>query len=122
MQQYLAWKNDFPETYKAFEKKIGQSGESFVFALKDYDQSRYDLFVKIYPSLTSGSEFNPLAGSDVISVYESVIDELKMLGYNGIFVVYDEFGKFLEGSVDKSSAMDIKLIQDFAEKCNRSGL
>lgn len=37
-------------------------------------------------------------------------------------VVYDEFGKFLEGSVDKSSAMDIKLIQDFAEKCNRSGL
>lgn len=37
-------------------------------------------------------------------------------------MVYDEFGKFLEGSVDKSSAMDIKLIQDFAEKCNRSGL
>lgn len=118
----LAWKNDFPETYKAFEKKIGQSGESFVLALKDYDQSRYDLFVKIYPSLTSGSEFNPLAGSDVISIYESVIDELKIFGYNGIFVVYDEFGKFLEGSVDKSSAMDIKLIQDFAEKCNRSGL
>lgn len=122
VSKILAWKNDFPETYKAFEKKIGQSGESFVLALKDYDQSRYDLFVKIYPSLTSGSEFNPLAGSDVISVYESVIDELKSLGYNGIFVVYDEFGKFLEGSVDKSSAMDIKLIQDFAEKCNRSGL
>lgn len=57
-----------------------------------------------------------------LSVYESVIDELKPLGYNGIFVVYDEFGKFLEGSVNKSSAMDIKLIQDFAEKCNRSGL
>ena len=122
ISKILAWKNDFPETYKAFENKIGQSGESFVLALKDYDQSRYDLFVRIYPSLTSGSEFNPLAGSDVISVYESVIDELKPLGYNGIFVVYDEFGKFLEGSVDKSSAMDIKLIQDFAEKCNRSGL
>ena len=115
------WKNDFPDTYFKFEKKIGQSGESFVAALKDYDQSCYDLFIKIYPSLTSGSEFNPLVGSDIISVYESVIDALKPLGYNGIFVVYDEFGKFLEGSVDKSSAMDIKLIQDFAEKCNRSG-
>lgn len=121
VSKILAWKNDFPDTYKAFEKKIGQSGESFVLALKDYDKSRYDLFVKIYPSLTSGSEFNPLAGSDVIGVYESVTDELKPLGYNGIFVIYDEFGKFLEGSVDKSSAMDIKLIQDFAEKCNRSG-
>lgn len=122
ISKVLSWKNSFPETYAAFEKKIGQSGDSFVTELKDFDQSRYDLFVKIYPSLTSGSEFNPLAGSDVIGVYESVIDELKARGYNGIFVVYDEFGKFLEGSVDKSSAMDIKLIQDFAEKCNRSGL
>lgn len=122
VSKIFAWKNNFPETYKSFEKKIGQSGESFISLLQDYDQSCYDLFVKIYPSLTSGSEFNPLAGSDVISVYESVIDELKTYGYNGIFVVYDEFGKFLEGSVDKSSAMDIKLIQDFAEKCNRSGL
>lgn len=122
VSKIFAWKNDFPETYEAFEKKVGQSGESFTASLKDYDQSCYDLFVKIYPSLTSGSEFNPLAGSDVISVYESVIAELKTYGYNGIFVVYDEFGKFLEGSVDKSSAMDIKLIQDFAEKCNRSGL
>ena len=117
----VAWQSDFPETYTLFEKKIGQPGERFVELLKEFDQSCYDLFIKIYPSLTSGSEFNPLVGSDVIGIYESVIDAIKPLGYNGIFVVYDEFGKFLEGSIEKSSAMDIKLIQDFAEKCNRSG-
>lgn len=115
------WKEKFPKTYESFEKLIGQSGESFVSSLKEYDQNRYDLFVKVYPSLTSGSEFNPLVGSDVIKIYESVVEAIKPFGYSGIFVVYDEFGKFLEGSVNNSSAMDIKLIQDFAEKCNRSG-
>ena len=121
IEKILSWKEKFPNTYRAFEKTIGRSGDSFINSLQNYDQGCYDLFVKIYPSLTSGSEFNPLIGSDIIAIYESVINEIKSLGYNGIFVVYDEFGKFLEGSVDKSSAMDIKLIQDFAEKCNRSG-
>lgn len=121
VEKILSWEKDFQDTFASFERKVGESGTTFINQLKDYNQSYYDLFVKIYPSLTSGSEFNPLAGSDVISVYESVIEAIKPLGYNGIFVVYDEFGKFLEGSVEKSSAMDIKIVQDFAEKCNRSG-
>ena len=116
-----SWKDNFPETYIAFEKMIGQKGEAFISRLCNYEQACYDLFVKLYPSLTSGSDFNPLVGSDVIEVFDSVNNELKQYGYNGIFIVYDEFGKFLEGCVENSSAMDIKLIQDLAEKCNRSG-
>lgn len=116
-----SWERDFPETYKELEKKIGQSGESFILSLKEYEQSSYDLFVKVYPLLTSGSEFNPMSGADVISVYDSVASAIRAEGYNGIFIVYDEFGKFLEGCVDKASSMEIKLIQDLAEKCNRSG-
>lgn len=121
IQKIEGWKEEFPETYAAFEKKVGCEGSVFVRELKSYNQNYYDLFVKVYPSLTAGSEFNPMAGSDVIGVYESVNEAIIEKGYNGIFVVYDEFGKFLEGSVDKSSAMDIKIVQDFAEKCNRSG-
>jgi len=120
VEKIESWKENFPETYATFEEKVGQDGKSFIQELKAYNQNIYELFVKIYPTLTSGSEFNPMAGSDVIGVYESVIDVIAKEGYNGIFVVYDEFGKFLEGSVDKSSAMDIKIVQDFAEKCNRS--
>lgn len=121
IDKILSWQSDFKETYLQFERKVGESGDAFIEQLRNYNQGHYDLFVKIYPTLTSGSEFNPLAGSDVIAVYDSVVHAIKERGYNGIFVVYDEFGKFLEGSVDKSSAMDIKIIQDFAEKCNRSG-
>ena len=115
------WKQDFPETYKLFESKVGQSGESFIKKLNDYNHSSYELFVKIYPSLTSGSDFNPLAGADVIGVYDSVIKAIKERGYTGIYVVYDEFGKYLESIVDKPSAMDIKIMQDLAERCERSG-
>ncbi len=121
IEKIVSWKEQFNETYLLFEKKVGETGDSFIAQLKNYNQSYFDLFVKIYPSLTSGSEFNPLMGSDVIDVYDSVCNAIRKKGYNGIFVVYDEFGKFLEGSVEKYSAMDIKLIQDFAEKCNRSG-
>ena len=121
IEKIMTWKKDFQETYSLFEKKVGESGATFINQLREYNQSYYDLFIKVYPFLTSGSEFNPLEGSDVISVYESVVESIKTKGYNGIFVVYDEFGKFLEGSVEKTSAMDIKIIQDFAEKSNRSG-
>lgn len=121
IQKIKDWQRDFPETYTAFEKKVGQRGDEFIQQLQSFNLGAYRLFVKVYPQLTAGSEFNPLAGSDVIGVFDSVVDELKKVGYQGIFIVYDEFGKFLEGSVDKSSAMDIKILQDLAEKCNRSG-
>ena len=121
IQKIKDWQRDFPKTYVAFERKVGQSGSEFIRQLQSFDQGSYCLFVKVYPQLTAGSEFNPLAGSDVIGVFDSVGEELKKVGYQGIFIVYDEFGKFLEGSVDKSSAMDIKILQDLAEKCNRSG-
>ncbi len=121
IEKINSWQNEFPSTYRELEKKIGQDGTDFISSLREYNQNSYDLFVNIYPLLTSGSEFNPLSGSDVIAVYDNVAHAIKSRGYSGIFVVYDEFGKFLEGCVDTSSSMAIKIIQDFAEKCNRSG-
>lgn len=114
------WRSKFKDTYLKFEKSVGYSGEEFVANLKQYDHSKYNLFLSIYPTLTAGSEFNPLLGTDVVKVYESVVSEIKKHGYSGVFIVYDEFGKFLEASVEAGSAMDIKLLQDLAEKCTRS--
>lgn len=118
VQKIFDWKNDFPATYDKFSKSIDDSVDDFVAGLKEYDRAKYSLFAKLHPSLTSGSEFNPMQGLDVIKVYESVADELEGQGYSGIFVVYDEFGKYLEGSSEIKDTMDIKMLQDFAEKCN----
>ena len=116
------WKKFYPDTYNNFEKKMGISGDLALMELQHYSQETYDNFVALYPLLTSGSIFNPMVGADITKLYEDVIKNLKQYGYNGIFVVYDEFGKFLEGSSDtKSTAEDLKLLQDLAELSARTG-
>ena len=58
---------------------------------------------------------------DVVELYEKVTNELCANGYNGTFIIYDEFSKYLESSIANATISDIKLLQDFAEKCDRSG-
>ena len=115
------WENEYPETLSRFKTMINMPLDEFVNRLADFDVEAYSTFEKIYPSLTAGSEFNPFAGFDVIELYEKVIEKLPAVGYTGIVVVYDEFSKYLESSISKASISDIKMLQDFAEKCNRSG-
>lgn len=115
------WKEKYRTTYDTFEKSIHENVDVFIEKLNRYDTNSYEKFVKIYPELTSGSEFMPTKGLDIVKVYEDVAKKIKPFGYNGIYVVYDEFSKFLENSIGKTSAMEIKMIQDFAELCNRSG-
>ncbi len=46
---------------------------------------------------------------------------LKTKGYSGVFVIYDEFGKYLEKGVHNPTELNIQFLQDFAEFCDRSG-
>ena len=115
------WSNDFPETFSKFKDEIGQPIDQFIKKLQNFDIEAYADFETLYPKLTSGSAFNPFLGFDVPELYESVVKSLKKKGYSGIFVVYDEFSKFLEANIKHATVSDTKLLQDFAEKCNRSG-
>ncbi|MDD6135075.1 MAG: restriction endonuclease subunit S [Selenomonadaceae bacterium] len=115
------WKNEFPDTYKRFVSMINGTVSDFLNRLKNYDILAYQEFEQLYPQLTAGSVFNPFIGFDVVELYESVLECLKNKGYTGIYVVYDEFSKFLEANIQGASVSDTKLLQDFAEKCNRSG-
>jgi len=115
------WEKEFPDTYRKFCNKIEIPIDSFIRELEDYNIQNYEQFEQIYPQLTSGSMFNPFMGFDIIDLYESVIEAIKPRGYSGIYVVYDEFSKFLEANITAASVSDTKMLQDFAEKCNRSG-
>lgn len=115
------WKNDFKDTFEQFQKIIGEPVEQFIDQLNQFDATAYGQFEKIYPTLTGGSNFNPFLNFDVVELYESVAQSLTLKGYGGLYVIYDEFSKFLEANIDSASVSDIKMIQDFAEKCNRSG-
>lgn len=115
------WQAEFPETYKKFAELIDISPEAFVSQLEDFDSLSYEAFEGIYPALTAGSVFNPFLGFDIIDLYESAVKGIKTRGYTGIYLVYDEFSKFLEANIANASISDTKMLQDFAEKCNRSG-
>ncbi len=115
------WENDFPETFEKFKNGIDEPVEIFIDKLENYDVLTYESFEKIYPILTAGSTFNPFLGFDVVELYESVAKSLKNKGYTGIYVVYDEFSKYLEANITDASVSDTKMLQDFAEKCCRSG-
>ena len=116
------WKDKFPETAKKFEEQIEpESLEGFILRLKQFDNEAYEQFIKLYPMLSSGGIFNPFGGVDIVELYEKVASSISQKGYDGIFLVYDEFSKYLETNIRDTSASDIKMLQDFAEKCNRSG-
>lgn len=116
------WENEYPETLEKFNKLASVKSETFKRQLLNYNSDFFEEFEKLYPSLTSGSEFNPFSGFDVVEVYEKFCKKLCETGnYDGIFVVYDEFGKYLESSIAQATVKDTKLLQDFAERCDRSG-
>ena len=115
------WEKEFPDTLEKFVSSIDVPVEKFIERLENYDVSAYEAFETAYPALTAGSVFNPFLGFDVVELYESVARSLKVRGYTGIYVVYDEFSKYLEANIVDASVSDTKMLQDFAEKCCRSG-
>ena len=121
VQVITRWEKEFPKTYDKLKKSIDMPIKKFIDELQNYNNKAYEKFEKLYPSLTSGSVFNPFIGFDVVELYEEALKGLKKKGYTGIYVIYDEFSKFLEANITEASVSDTKMLQDFAEKCNRSG-
>ena len=54
-------------------------------------------------------------------MFQDVSASLQDHKYRGIYVFFDEFNKVLENAVYSKRVVDLKLLQDFAEMCNRSG-
>ena len=58
---------------------------------------------------------------DTLKFYKDSLEILKTKKYSGIFVIYDEFGKYLEKGVHNPTDLNIQFLQNFAEFCDRSG-
>ena len=99
---------DFNYTIKDLEK-----------GLKEYNQTVFNTFRKLFKEISHGLEFNSLTSNDIASLYADVSNKITDYGYNGLFIIYDEFGVFLE---NQTSDFSIKLnkLQNLAERCNAS--
>lgn len=121
LRRIESWKRDYKETYIAFTNMLHEPVREFVSKLSNYDTESYAVFEKLYPKLTAGSEFNPFLGVNIVDLYGRVNDIVCEKGYRGIYVVYDEFSKYMEANISSASVSDTRMLQDFAEKCARSG-
>lgn len=115
------WKKEYHQTYDKFLIEIDSDEKKFINELKKNNEKSLIKFKKIYSKLTSGNEFNPLIQEDVVSIYNQVTNSLcDKYGYSGIFIVFDEFSKFIEGHVKEGFAADMRLLQEMCELANRS--
>lgn len=88
--------------------------------LSTYSYKAYKQFEELYNCVNIGLAFNPLVNNDIVKIYKDVATVLPSKGYSGMFIVFDEFSKFLESnSIDLMQ--DLKIIQDIAEVANSSG-
>lgn len=113
------WKKYYPETFKLFKKEIENNKmdvNEVIAGLKQFSKGSLAIFSKVYPLITSGSTFNPLVISDVLSLYKGISEKLvEEYGYSGIYIVFDEFSKFIEGQQGKNVGNNMKLLQDICE-------
>lgn len=114
------WKENFPDTYARLEEYIDCPVNEFVDRLLAFDTDSFNVFEKAYFDLTSGSAFSPFAGAAVVDLFEDAVKGIKDRGYSGIYIVFDEFSKYLESHAAESARDDTKVLQDLAEKCVRS--
>lgn len=118
------WANYYPETYNTMRSYLKENynldENDFKNMILDCHPRAYEIFVELYPILTSGASFNPFHIDNIAELYEDVAHKIKSSGYKGIYVVFDEFNKHLEAAIKNKELIDLKPLQDFAEMCNRS--
>ena len=120
VEKIEVWQKQYQLTFKQFKELVDEDIDIFIEKLESYDINTYNKFKAIYKQLTAGEEFKPYMDIDPIKIYSETSKKIKEKGYKGIFILYDEFSKYIEYLVSQNSVLDIKLLQDFAEFCNRT--
>lgn len=113
------WENEFENAIKLFKKKLKNEKTKIADLKEELNKcspAAYQMFCKIYPLVSNGAEFNPLQNTDIVKMYENVSEALiEQKGFSGIYIIFDEFSKFLESSAAMKNMQNLKIIQDFAE-------
>ena len=119
----LKWEDEYKDVIGEIKKCLTEYNCSFKDlkqGLKKYSEEYYNIFKNVYSCILHGQEFNPLVNSDIVKIYKDMAHEIEEYGYSGMFIVFDEFSKFLEYVENSHMMKDLKLLQDFAELANRT--
>ncbi|MHC8520851.1 hypothetical protein ACPJHQ_05500 [Rossellomorea sp. H39__3] len=111
------WEVNFPKTYRSFKRLLKESGrdiELWRVNIQSYDRQEIQWFKEIFPLLSSGAEFSIDYKEDFIEQLKFVIGELEKQNI-GLFIVYDEFGRFLQSINTTMIHETMQDLQDLAE-------
>lgn len=118
------WEKEYPDVYVklcGYLEERQTDVQNLKKELKRKSKQSLELFKELYPMLTAGSEFLPLMQSEAVRAYQQITRILtEEYGYNGIFIIFDEFSKYIEGHEKAGFAEDMKTLQDMCELADSS--
>ena len=125
-EKITEWKKNFPNTYVQLEEHMQRRNmtvSQLLKKLKRLDTEALRIFMDEYPLLTAGSTFEPMLVTHARELYQSVNAVLcEEYGYGGIYIIFDEFSKYIEGYQGEGFSADMKVIQDLCELADKSSL
>lgn len=118
------WERTYPAVFRQLEELLLREKSSMA-ELRDglavLQPEALSFFETIYPELTAGARFDIYSGQSLTEAFHYTAAALADNGFDGIMVVWDEFGRFIESKVGEAFGPEASLLQSFAEFCNRSG-
>ncbi|MEM1501937.1 hypothetical protein RG959_00810 [Domibacillus sp. 8LH] len=116
------WKREYPNTYKKLEdyaRRIHTELPEMLSYIESGDEEHILEFKKMYPHLTSGAVFSSASTISFTEQMNHILEQLKGKKI-GLFIVYDEFGRFLQTVHQSAIYQTMQSLQDLAEMSNRS--
>lgn len=116
------WKHAYPDTYKRFLLHISEKGltkAEWSARISNFQESTTKDFISFYPTVTSGTPWTVEHDVYFVDHLEQLSKELAAKGI-GLFIVFDEFGRFLQSLEKNDATYNMQDLQDLAEFVNRT--
>ncbi|RUL46531.1 hypothetical protein [Lysinibacillus antri] len=117
------WEQKFPDVYISFGKElqklqytINQFKEQLIYEFEP--DKTIQLFKNIYPNIAFGTTYHNPHRIEFIEQLHYIFDQLTKKKI-GLFIVFDEFGRFLQTVSNAKIHSTMQHIQDLAELVNR---
>lgn len=111
------WEKNFPDTFHSFQmllKSIGKDYKEWKYDIQNYNIENIKWFRDVFPRFSSGVELPVDYKEDLIEQIRYVINELSKMNL-GLFLIYDEFGRFLQNLEPADIHETMQDLQDLAE-------
>jgi len=118
--------NAHHSSYENLKKLVKEEGLISIDALsenlRNFDTRTYNRFLEIHKKVSAGAPFYQHHLMEPKEVYANVAEKLRETGeYEGIVIIWDEFGRYMERVVEDPESNQAHQLQSFAESCNGSG-